>query len=202
MASRPSRLVVSEHSPRNDTPASSLHPSPPAARLAADEGTTSLTSLLLISRSRKKAAFSEEEDDLLLKLHALLGNRWSLIAGRIPGRTEKEVKNQWNSKLKRMATDHHPPENNRAETTTSLEHRRRLRSEARGDQRGAKHPRLYSPSSSSPKGGASASANGDDCCPVPDASSCNRSDHRITVPELNLDLTLSTPCIYSEKNTR
>ncbi|KAL5223410.1 hypothetical protein ABZP36_028123 [Zizania latifolia] len=196
------RRLVSEHSP-SDTPASSLHPSPAAARLAA-EGTTS-TSLLLISRSRKKAAFSEEEDDLLLKLHALLGNRWSLIAGRLPGRTEKEVKNQWkwNSMLKRMGTDH-PPENNRAETTASLEHRRRrLRSEDREDQRGAKHPRHYS-SSSSPK--AIAGANGDYCA-VSDASSCNRSDHRLTVPELNLDLTLSTPCIYlqhcySEKNTR
>nr|BAO51653.1 MYB transcription factor [Gentiana triflora] len=60
--------------------------------------------------------FDEDEEDLFIKLHALLGNRWSLIAGRLPGRTEKEVKKYWNSHLKRklisMGIDpnnHHPP---------------------------------------------------------------------------------------------
>ncbi|KAK8485719.1 hypothetical protein V6N12_036915 [Hibiscus sabdariffa] len=48
----------------------------------------------------KPANFGEDEDDLIIKLHALLGNRWSLIAGRLPGRTEKEVKNHWNMHLK------------------------------------------------------------------------------------------------------
>jgi len=45
--------------------------------------------------------FSEDEDDLILRLHALLRNRWSLIAGRLPGRTDNEIKNYWNSHLKR-----------------------------------------------------------------------------------------------------
>ncbi|KAK8518253.1 hypothetical protein V6N12_017406 [Hibiscus sabdariffa] len=48
----------------------------------------------------KPANFGEDEDDLIIKLHALLGNRWSLIAGRLPGRTEKEVKDHWNNHLK------------------------------------------------------------------------------------------------------
>ncbi|XP_031492769.1 transcription factor MYB12-like [Nymphaea colorata] len=32
-------------------------------------------------------------------MQRLLGNRWSLIAGRLPGRTANDVKNYWNSCL-------------------------------------------------------------------------------------------------------
>ncbi|XP_051117329.1 transcription factor MYB75-like [Andrographis paniculata] len=45
----------------------------------------------------KRGEFSKDEVDLLIRLHKLLGNRWSLIAGRIPGRTANDVKNFWNS---------------------------------------------------------------------------------------------------------
>ncbi|GER43674.1 Myb transcription factor [Striga asiatica] len=47
----------------------------------------------------KRGNISQDEEDLIVRLHALLGNRWSLIAGRLPGRTDNEIKNYWNTHL-------------------------------------------------------------------------------------------------------
>nr|AKA59796.1 MYB8 [Scutellaria tashiroi] len=45
----------------------------------------------------KRGYFTKDEVDLIQRLHKLLGNRWSLIAGRLPGRTANDVKNFWNT---------------------------------------------------------------------------------------------------------
>ncbi|KAK4567232.1 hypothetical protein RGQ29_003160 [Quercus rubra] len=49
----------------------------------------------------KRGNFTEEEDELIINLHSLLGNKWSLIAARLPGRTDNEIKNYWNTHIKR-----------------------------------------------------------------------------------------------------
>ncbi|KAK3124090.1 hypothetical protein QOZ80_8AG0640290 [Eleusine coracana subsp. coracana] len=49
----------------------------------------------------KRGNFTADEDDLIIKLHALLGNKWSLIAARLPGRTDNEIKNYWNTHIRR-----------------------------------------------------------------------------------------------------
>ncbi|CAL0315402.1 unnamed protein product [Lupinus luteus] len=47
----------------------------------------------------KRGNITPEEDDLIMRMHSLIGNRWSLIAGRLPGRTDNEIKNYWNTHL-------------------------------------------------------------------------------------------------------
>lgn len=53
----------------------------------------------------KRGNITSDEEDLIVRMHALLGNRWSLIAGRLPGRTDNEIKNYWNTHLSKRLRD-------------------------------------------------------------------------------------------------
>ncbi|CEM08006.1 unnamed protein product [Vitrella brassicaformis CCMP3155] len=51
--------------------------------------------------TKRKGGWSADEDDLILEKQAQLGNRWSEIAKLLTGRTEHQVKNRFNSLMRR-----------------------------------------------------------------------------------------------------
>ncbi|GAU13674.1 hypothetical protein TSUD_347780 [Trifolium subterraneum] len=58
----------------------------------------------------KRGNITPDEDDLIMRMHSILGNRWSLIAGRLPGRTDNEIKNYWNTNLSKKLKKQEPLE--------------------------------------------------------------------------------------------
>ncbi|KAM1070530.1 hypothetical protein ACFX13_002354 [Malus domestica] len=77
----------------------------------------------------KRGNFSQEEEQTILNLHSLLGNKWSAIASNLPGRTDNEIKNFWNTHLKKkllkMGID--PVTHNPISTTgTNIDHHQYL----------------------------------------------------------------------------
>ncbi|MEF3019391.1 Myb-like DNA-binding domain-containing protein, partial [Pseudomonas aeruginosa] len=49
----------------------------------------------------KRGEFSSEEEQIIIMLHASRGNKWSVIARHLPRRTDNEIKNYWNTHLKK-----------------------------------------------------------------------------------------------------
>eukprot|EP00741_Cyanophora_paradoxa_P003021 tig00000663_g2933.t1 len=57
-----------------------------------------------LSPDISKTAWTAEEDRLLIALHAQFGNKWAEISRRMPGRSDNNIKNRWNSALRRKGS--------------------------------------------------------------------------------------------------
>ncbi|CAO2183233.1 unnamed protein product [Urochloa humidicola] len=55
----------------------------------------------------KHGGYTEQEDRIICSLYNSIGSRWSIIASKLPGRTDNDVKNYWNTKLKKKAIAMH-----------------------------------------------------------------------------------------------
>ncbi|WCJ35941.1 myb domain protein 96 [Euphorbia peplus] len=49
----------------------------------------------------KRGNFTDHEEKMIIHLQALLGNRWAAIASYLPQRTDNDIKNYWNTHLKK-----------------------------------------------------------------------------------------------------
>ncbi|XP_050371726.1 transcription factor MYB13-like [Argentina anserina] len=70
----------------------------------------------------KRGSFTMEEEQTIIKLQQNMGNRWSAIAAKLPGRTDNEIKNYWHTHLKKRLNNDKAKitENTSSQTETFL----------------------------------------------------------------------------------
>ncbi|KAF0895736.1 hypothetical protein E2562_014345 [Oryza meyeriana var. granulata] len=71
----------------------------------------------------KRGNFTPHEEGIIIHLQALLGNKWAAIASYLPQRTDNDIKNYWNThlkkKVKRLQQQSQPDHHHSFQTTTA-----------------------------------------------------------------------------------
>ncbi|XP_047324327.1 transcription factor MYB48-like isoform X2 [Impatiens glandulifera] len=76
-----------------------------------------------------------QEELLVLELQSKWGNRWSRIAGKLPGRTDNEIKNYWRTHMRKMAQERKHALSPSSSTSNSPSNSSSISSVTNGDQR-------------------------------------------------------------------
>ncbi|OMP03410.1 hypothetical protein CCACVL1_02430 [Corchorus capsularis] len=67
----------------------------------------------------RRGNFTREEEETIIRLQKMLGNRWSAIAAMLPQRTDNDIKNYWNTRLKKRVENKLSASSSSAELITS-----------------------------------------------------------------------------------
>lgn len=75
----------------------------------------------------KHGEFSPDEDRIICTLFANIGSRWSIIAAQLPGRTDNDIKNYWNTKLKKKLLGFTPSKRKQLQLQQQQQHQQQQR---------------------------------------------------------------------------
>ncbi|KAJ9558595.1 hypothetical protein OSB04_013209 [Centaurea solstitialis] len=141
----------------------------------------------------KRGNFTPQEDQLIVSLHSVLGNKWSMIASRLPGRTDNEIKNYWNTHIKRklVANPAPAPLLNHSTTTAAV--------------KSLEEPPVLAPEYSiqAVESSNSGGGGGGGVSSSTTTSGLSTEEHipvvQITQPEINLELSIGLPVVPDQK---